>query len=162
MQPIFYRVYLSGNHLGCSISYSANIQQNFVRTRCNTEPKVMDREPTTVCHSEELNLGDPKKVHWAYNLEEIVFFTPHSSECKERKSNTGHSVLKRLKIKARALKNSDICDDLLQKMQEIFERLGGKISGHSGELHITDLKDLDMYWDELFEVYGDRKPRYEA
>jgi len=121
----------------------------------------MDREPTTVLQREELNLGDHKKVHWAYNLEEIVFFTPSSVECEERKSNTGHSVLKRLKIKARALKNSDICDDILQKMQEIFERLGGKISGHSGEFHITDLKDLDRYWDELFEIYGECKPRYQ-
>ena len=153
MQPIFNLVYLSGNHLSFRISYTeGEVQQSFVRNWCDTASKVMDREPTTVCPSEDL--GDHKKVHWAYNLEEIVFFTPHSFECQERKGNTGHSVLKRLKIKARALKNSDICDDLLQKILEIFERLGGKISGNSAQLHITDLKDLDRYWDELFEVYG--------
>ena len=155
MQPIFNLVYLSGNHLSFLISYTeGEVQQSFLRNWCDTATKVMDSEPTTVCRSEEFNLGDHKKVHWAYNLEEIVFFTPHSFECHERKSNTGHSVLKRLKIKARALKNSDICDDILQKILEIFERLGGKISGNSAQLHITDLKDLDRYWDELFEVYG--------
>ena len=121
----------------------------------------MDREPTTVCQSEELNLGDHKKVHWACNLEEIVFFTPPSFECEQRESNTRHSVLKKLKIKARALKNSDICDDVLQKMQEIFERLSGKISGHSGKLRFDDLKDLDRYWDQLFEIYGEYKPGYQ-
>jgi len=122
----------------------------------------MDRESTTpALQKQELNLGDHKKVHWAYNLEEIVFFIPPSVECEDRKSNTRHSVLKRLKSKARALKTSDICDDLLEKMQEIFERLGGKISGHSGELHITDLKDSDRFWDELFEIYGEWKPRYQ-
>jgi len=119
----------------------------------------MDRKPTAVLQSDELNLGDHKKVHWAYNLEEIVFFTPPSFECEE-KGNTGNSVLKRLKMKARALKNADICDDLLQKVQEIFERLSGQKTGHSGELHITDLKDLDRYWDQLFEIYGEYKPRY--
>ena len=148
-QPIFNLVYLSGNHLSFRISYTeGEVQQSFVRNWCDMASKVMDREPTTVCHS------DHKKVHWAYNLEEIVFFTPHSFECQERKSNTGHSVLKRLKIKARALKNSEICDDILQKILEIFERLGGKISGNSAEFHIADLKDLDRYWDELFEVYA--------
>ncbi|KAJ7371015.1 hypothetical protein OS493_028634, partial [Desmophyllum pertusum] len=67
------------------------------------------------------------------------------------------SMLKKFKKKACALSNLDICDDLLQKMQDIFERIAEKVSGHSSEIHI---EDLNRQWDELFELYGECKPDY--
>lgn len=84
-----------------------------MRIWCNIEFKVMDCELIMVCYSKEFNFGDFKKVYWVYNLEEIVFFIFYSFECKERKSNIGYLVLKRLKIKVCVLKNLDICDDFL-------------------------------------------------
>lgn len=115
----------------------------------------MDSDLTTVSQSKDLNLGNHKKFHWAYNLEEIVFFTPPSFECEEEERKTRHSVLKKLKIKARILMNLEICDDLLQKLQEILERIVERISGHNEDLHMEDLNDFDRYWDELFELYGE-------
>ena len=109
--------------------------------------------------SEDLNqLDDHKKVRWAFNLEEIVYFTPCIFEYEDtERRKASKSILKKFKKKARALRirNLDICDDLLQKMQDIFERIAEKVSGHSGEIHI---EDLNRQWDELFELYGECKP----
>ncbi|KAL9955535.1 hypothetical protein ACROYT_G036872 [Oculina patagonica] len=105
----------------------------------------MDNELTTVSQSKDLNLGNHKKVHWAYKLEEIAFFTPSSFECEEKERKVRHSVLKKLKIKARILKNLDICDDLLQKLQEILERIVERFSGNNEELQMEDLNDFNSF-----------------
>lgn len=106
-----------------------------------------DCEPTAT-GGDGTNFNDHKKVHWALNLEEVSYFTP--DEC-----NTSDSILKKLKIKARALRSLDICDELLQKMQEVIERMMEKIFGHSGELRIEDFNDFKRDWDRLFELYGE-------
>lgn len=115
----------------------------------------MDSELTMESQGKDLNLGNHKKVRWAYKLEEIAFFTPSNTEHEDKEPKTRHSVLKKLKLKARILMSLDICDDLLQKMQEILERVMEKISRHNGELQIEDLSDFDTYWDKLFELYGE-------
>ena len=112
-----------------------------------------DNELTTVSQSKDLNRGHHKKVHWACNLEEIVFFTPPSFDCGEDERKNKHSMLKKLKMKVRILMNLDICDDLLQKTQELLERIVEKISRQNGDIHVEDLNDFDRYWDELFEYY---------
>ena len=116
------------------------------RTNCSVQNDELYCEPTIL--SDRSNFSNLKKVHWALNLEEISYFSP--DECK-----TSDSILKKLKIKARSLKNLDICDDLLQKMQEVIERMMDKIFRHSGEFRIQDFNDLKNDWDKLFELYGE-------
>jgi len=118
--------------------------------------------------NEKLNTGDQKKVHWANHLEEIVYFTPPSLEYEETQTKTSHSLLKKLKIKARALKNKRLPvlldnfeRDALHRLQETFERIIGKHSGRFGEFNLNDFKDLNKYWDELFELYGEYKPNFQ-
>ena len=116
------------------------------RTNCSVQNDELYCESTIL--SDRSNFSNLKKVHWALNLEEISYFSP--DECK-----TSDSILKKLKIKARSLKNLDICDDLLQKMQEVIERMMDKIFRHSGEFRIQDFNDLKNDWDKLFELYGE-------
>lgn len=113
--------------------------------------------------SEELHLGDHKKVRWALNLENIVYFTPDRFEYEaEAQGKTSHSVLKKLKTKIRALKNKRLsallesCDrDGLLWLQETFGRIVGRGLGRFGTFYITDEVDLNKNWDELFDLYGE-------
>ena len=118
------------------------------RTNCSVKNEELYCKSTTLTSSDHTNFSNLKKVHWALNLEEISYFSP--DECK-----TSDSLLKKLKIKARALKNLDICDDLSQKIQELIERMMDKMFGHSGEFRIEDFNDLKKDWDKLFELYGE-------
>lgn len=127
-------------------------------------------QPTqvTMSSSEGLNPDDHKKVHWAFHLEEILYFTPSSVEYEETEAKASHSILKKLKIKARALKNKRFLvlldnfeRDLLHRLQETFERIVGKHSGRYGTFNLEDLKDLNKYWDELFDLYGEYKPNFQ-
>lgn len=118
--------------------------------------------------NEVLHPGFHKKVHWANHLEEIVYFTPSSFEYEETEAKASHSMLKKLKMKARALKNKRIPllsdnfeGDLLNWLQETFDRIVGKHSGRFGEFTLADLKDLNKYWDNLFELYGEYKPIFQ-
>lgn len=133
------------------------------------ERSRVQRTPVTMMSSnEKLNPGDHKKVHWANHLEEIVYFTPPSFEYEETQAKTSHSLLKKLKIKARALKNKGLPvlldnfeRDVLHRLQETFERIVGKHSGRFGEFNLNDFKDLNKCWDELFELYGEYKPNFQ-
>ena len=130
--------------------------------------RVQRARVTMMSSNEKLNTGDQKKVHWANHLEEIVYFTPPSLEYEETQTKTSHSLLKKLKIKARALKNKRLPvlldnfeRDALHRLQETFERIIGKHSGRFGEFNLNDFKDLNKYWDELFELYGEYKPNFQ-
>ena len=77
-------------------------------------------------------------------------------------------MLKKLRMKARALKNKrfpvlldNFERDLLHRLQETFERIVGRHSGRFGEFHLEDLKDLNKYWDELFFFYLEYKPSFQ-
>ena len=77
-------------------------------------------------------------------------------------------MLKKLKMKASALKIKRLPllldnfeRDLLHWLQETFERIVGKHSGRFGEFNLEDLKDLNKYWDDLFELYGEYKPSFQ-
>lgn len=113
--------------------------------------------------------GFHKKVHWANHLEEIVYFTPSSFEYEETEAKSSRSLLKKFRMKTRALKNKRLPflmdnfeRDLLLWLQETFERIIGRHSGRFGEFNLEDLKDLNnKYWDELFELYGEYKPRFQ-
>lgn len=131
----------------------------------------MDRNTQTMSPSDHLNPDHHKRVHWALDLEEIVYFTP-SFECEETKEerpkSRRDSILKKLKTKTHALKSKGMtafvgsCDgDLLDKLQQTFERIVTKNSKRCGMLNIEDLNDLNKYWDELFELYGGHKPIYQ-
>ena len=91
----------------------------------------------TVSSQGETQLCDHRKVHWALNLEEIMYFVPNT------KGNATHSNFKKLKMKARALNKQ-------------FERIVEKLSGHCDGLHNTEeFTDVSKFWDELFELYGE-------
>jgi len=118
--------------------------------------------------NEEIHPGFHKKVHWANHLEEIVYFTPSCFEYEETEAKASPSMLKKLKMKACALKNkrlpvtSDNFEgDFLLWLQKTFERIVGKHSGRFGEFNLEHLKDLNKYWDDLFELYGEYKPSFQ-
>lgn len=120
----------------------------------------METESKTVCTRDKMQLSQNKKVHWALNLEEISYFTPHAE------SKNTQSLMKKLKIKARILKNntlSTFCDcELVHKLQERFARIVERFPGFNcdSEIHAEDV-DCNKYWDELFELYGPCKPAFE-
>ncbi|KAL9955536.1 hypothetical protein ACROYT_G036873 [Oculina patagonica] len=127
-----------------------------------------DSKPATMSSSEERRLGEHKRVHWALDLEEIVYFTRYRFEFEETEGKISHSMLKKLKMKIRAMKNKrlaallDSCDrDCLLWLQKTFERIIKKNLGRFGTFYIEDVKDLNKYWDELFNLYGEYKPNYQ-
>lgn len=132
-----------------------------------TSPKpspqsTMETESKTVCTSDKMQLSQNKKVHWALNLEEISYFTPHAE------SKNAQSLMKKLKIKARILKKNTLtfCDrELVHKLQERFARIVERFPGFNfdNEIHEIHAEDVDFnkYWDELFELYGPCKPAFE-
>ena len=122
----------------------------------------MDSEPTTGLSCDEIQLDTHKKVRWALNLEEILYFAP-DTEC-----NAPHSMLKKIKTKVRAWKSNqlsgfmEICDrNRLHKLQEKFKRLVEKLRPDCDEFPLGDFYNLNKNWDELFELYGDYKPAFE-
>lgn len=123
----------------------------------------METESKTVCTRDKMQLGQNKNVHWALNLEEISYFTPHAE------SKNTQSLMKKLKIKARSLKNntlSTLCDcELVHKLQERFARIVERFARFNcdNEIHEIHAEDVDFnkYWDELFELYGPCKPAFE-
>ena len=116
----------------------------------------MDSKRATVLSKGKTQAGDQKKVHWALKLEEIVYFSPAETEGKAT-----DSVMKRLKVKARAFKDKrlaaffDVFDDeLIHRLQGLFEIVVGKISGQHDEMSTEELTDYQ--WNEvsgLFEGY---------
>ena len=123
--------------------------------------RAMDAAAVATCSHEETQLNVQKKVHWALNLEEIIFFYP------DAKSKVPKSVLKKFQIKFRALKDNnrsnilevfyrDHLFKIRSKIERIIESLTGKIDAESKASH--DLVNSDSYWDELFELYGNCKP----
>lgn len=125
----------------------------------------MEGENTTVCSKgATVHPGDHRRVHWALNLEEIMYFAADTD------GKPTHSMLKKLKVKicAQLTKRQltrllDIGDrDLLHKLQEKIERIVAKLSGHGDEfIHTEDFNDLNKYWDELFDLYGEHEPGLE-
>ena len=108
------------------------------------------------------NRDRPKKVHWAFNLEEVVYFTPCGLAYEETEFKTAqhtHSMLKKLKTKVQALKNKRlpslsavICRrDFFHGMQGKMELLMKKIYGPCEEVNFEQLDELDKHWDELLE-----------
>lgn len=99
------------------------------------------------------DFGDQKKVRWAFNLEQIVYFYPdlEQQECESK-------AAKHVKItKAKIIKacNRDIVDWLQEKAEYVMAKL---IPGHSGQVNFEDLlTDINEHWNECFEHYGKYK-----
>ena len=111
-------------------------------------------ESTKVSSNSEIHLAEPKKVHWALNLEEILYFTP------ETESKATRSMLKKVKIKFCALKKClppallGICEgDFLRRLQERFARIVEMFSAHYDVMFV---EDLNKTWEELFELYCEK------
>ena len=113
----------------------------------------MDSKRGTVLSKGKTLPGDHKKVHWALKLEEIVYFSPAETEGKAT-----DSVMKRLKVKARAFKDKrlaalfDVSDhERIHRLQELFEIVVGKISGQHDEMSTKELTDYQ--WNEICGLY---------
>ena len=113
----------------------------------------MNNKPTTVFSKGKTQFGDHKKVRWALKLEEIVYFSPEETQGKAT-----DSMMKRLKVKARAFKDKrlaalfDVSDhEFVHRLQELFEIVVGKISGQHDEMNTEEL--TDYHWNEVFGLY---------
>ena len=118
----------------------------------------MENEYTVVCTKDKMHHCEQKKVRWASKLEEILYFTPAETDNKATRS-----MLTKLKLKARALKDSPLLDmydrrDLVRRLRERLARIAEKFSGHCDDLHAEDFNDLNKYWDDLFGLHGQYKP----
>lgn len=123
-----------------------------------------DSELAKMSFREQLSLANHKRVHWAFELEEVMYFTPNRSEHEDTEEKT-YSMLQKFKMKIHALKNRRLAvlfdsydRNCLHRLQETFERIVRKTSGRFGKFYIEDVKDLNKYWDELFSLYGEYKP----
>lgn len=120
----------------------------------------METGSKTVCSSDTIHLRENRRVHWALNLEEVLYFTP------ETESKNVQSLMKKLKIKTRILKNISpaFCDrDIVRKLHGRITRIVERIStGHCDyEMNAEDATTFDKYWNDLFEFYGPCKTDFE-
>lgn len=120
----------------------------------------METGSKTVCSSDKIHLRENRRVHWALNLEEVLYFTP------EAESKNVQSLMKKQKIKTRILKNISptFCDrDIVRKLHGRITRIVERIStGHCDyEMNAEDATTFNKYWDELFEFYRPCKPDFE-
>ena len=123
---------------------------------------ALNAVPVPIPSCDNLNLDVPKKVHWALDLEEIVYFAP-DTECKAH-----HPKLKKFQTKFYGLKNNrlsgllDVFDRYrLHRFHSRTERIIETSSTHCDETTAEDLIDSNTYWDELFDLYGECKPVHE-
>ena len=113
--------------------------------------RVMDCDLTAACSSKKkLSFRRRKKVSWAFNLEEVKYFSPDFEiqqfiEPEGTTAITG-SMKTNLKKKPHALKNkrctsfAEIVDrDFLCWLQEKGYQVMGKISGQYGVVRFRDL-----------------------
>lgn len=104
----------------------------------------MDCDPTTASSGNKIKFGLRKKVSWAFNLEEIMYFSPdfEFQQFQEPggKVATTNTMQKKLKKKPQALKNKRFASFL-----DIGVGLGvmDRISGRCGEVNFKDLMDSE-------------------
>lgn len=121
----------------------------------------METGSKTICSSDKIHLSENKRVHWALNLEEVLYFTP------DDESKNVQTLMKKQKIKARILKNifPTFCDrgDIVRKLHGRITRIVERISaGHCDyEMDAEDASTFTEYWDDLFEFYRPCKPDFE-
>lgn len=112
-------------------------------------------KPTMVPSSDEPHLGNHKKVQWALNLEEIIYYS------SETEGKNAQPMLTKFKRNVLSLKNNRLAGvlvmwdrEFLHWLQNGFESIVRKISRHSGEINIE--KSEERY-SEVFELYGKYK-----
>jgi hypothetical protein len=100
----------------------------------------MDCDPTTASSGNKINFGLRKKVSWACNLEEIMYFCPdyEFQQFQEPggKVATTNAMQKKLKKKPQALKNKRFASFLDIGVMD-------RISGRCGEVNFKDLMDSE-------------------
>lgn len=117
----------------------------------------MDSDLTAACSGKKIrNFRRRKKVSWAFNLEEVKYFSPdfeiQQFQESEGKIATTGSIQTNLKSKSHALKNkrctsfAEIADrDFLRWLQEKGDQVMAKISGQYG---VASFKDLTVSREE--------------
>lgn len=113
---------------------------------------MIDRHHAIMSLKDKTNFGEHKKVRWAFNLEQIVYFYPDLKR-QESESKTYKHVIKTLKIKAQ---DRDFLDWIQKKGEQFMEKL---IPGRYGEVNCEDLlKNLiNEQWNEWYKLHGKNK-----
>ena len=112
--------------------------------------RVMECNPSTAFSGKKINFGHRKKVSWAFNLEEVKYFSAdfefQQFQEPEGKIATTDSMQTKLKKKPHALRNkrfaslSDIGDgDFIQWVRDKGDQVVGKISGQCSVVIFKDL-----------------------
>ena len=110
----------------------------------------MDCDPTTALSSKKMNFGPRKKVSWAFNLEEVIYFSPEFEfqqfQEQDGRIATTDSTQTKLKKSPHALRNkrfSSLSDnrdrDFLHWVREKSDQVVEKISGRCGLVIFKDL-----------------------
>ena len=110
------------------------------------------------------SIAHPKKVHWALNLEEIVYFTPLPTPKAVKRTSSTFAIKDIIKSKADLLKYKHFKiflnisnSDLFLALQKTFASVAAEKRSSHLELDIADSTDLNRPWDELFELYAEVK-----
>ena len=115
-----------------------------------SKTRVMDCNPTAACSGKRINFNHRKKVSWAFNLEQVMYFSPDVEIQQFRKPEgrkaTAGSMQTNLEKKPYALKNkrfvsfAEVADrDILRWLQEKGHQVMDKISGQHGVVSFKDL-----------------------
>ena len=119
---------------------------------------MMNRETNAV---DRRSVAHPKKVHWALNLEEIVYFTPLPTPKAVKRTSSSFAITDIIKSKADLLKCKHFKtflnisnSDLFLALQKTFARIAVEKRSSHLELDIADSRNLNRPWDELFELYA--------
>ena len=110
----------------------------------------MDCDPTAACSGKKISCRHRKKVSWAFNLEEVMYFSPdveiQQFQEPEGKTATTGVMPTNLKKKPLALKNKQFASfseiahrDFLRWLQEKSDQAMGKISRQHGVVNFKDL-----------------------
>ena len=110
----------------------------------------MDCHSTAACSGQKISFRRRKKVSWAINLEEVMYFSPdveiqHFQDPEGKTATTGVTQTN-LKKKPHALKNKRFASfsesahrDFLRWLQEKSDQAIDKISGQYGVVSFKDL-----------------------
>ncbi|PFX31988.1 hypothetical protein AWC38_SpisGene3157 [Stylophora pistillata] len=99
----------------------------------------------------------PRKVRWSLELEEVHYFVP----LPQKKDSRWKKTIKCIKEKALDWKHNplmllgDVHDrNNLHLLSTGLVFLTRKVNNRSDKVDFEDIRDINKYWDELFELYS--------
>ena len=108
----------------------------------------MDCDPTTACSGKRISFNHRKKVSWAFNLEQVMYFFPNVEIQQFRKPEgrkaTASSMQTNLEKKPQALKNKRFVSFAEVANRDILHWLQEKCDKISEQYCIVNFKDLTL------------------